>query len=256
MPKTQPVREGYLQRLNEFPTYKGGDTCLYGGYVWEYSPSHRLQNHWGWVPQHRLVGEDIAGRPLVQSRNAKVRECVHHKDECRTNNSPGNLEVMTLSAHRSHHVRKRTEERHALLTEPQVVEALKCGNIKKAARACGVDYQTLRNRFPHLLAAYQRKSPLLFHKLTEAQIAEIRRYAADPHLSMDDCARDVIGSYKTLASACRRLGIEWRRASKVGEVKWTYRGKPTPKALELRAKGIEPVSSRQRWNTPKSPPLA
>lgn len=229
--------------MNEFPTYKGGDTCVYGSYVWEYLPGHPLQNHWGWVAQHRLVGEDIAGRPLIQHPDPAVRECVHHRDENRLNNDPANLEVMTFSEHRSHHARDRAAKRQALITEEMVTEALLCGNIKKAAKTLGIDYQTMRNRWPHLLVPYQRKSPLLFEQLTEVQIAEIRRYAADPRYSMEDCAEQVIGSYKTLASACRKLGIEWVRKSKRGEMKWTYRGKPTPKALELRAQGIEPAST-------------
>jgi transposase-like protein len=234
--------------LNEFPTYKGGDTCVYGGYVWEFLPGHRLQNHWGWVAQHRLIGEDIAGRPLVQSADPEVRECVHHRDENRLNNDPSNLEVLTFSEHRSHHSRSRAERRQSQISEEAVREALTGGNIKRAAKTLGIDYQTMRNRWPHLLAPYQRKSPLLFERLTPEQIEAIRRYAADPEKSMEDCALEVIGSYKTIASACKRLGIEWVRRSKQGEVKWTYRGQPTPKAQELHALGIAPEpTSRQRF---------
>ncbi|MHC5826571.1 MAG: hypothetical protein ACYT04_64580, partial [Nostoc sp.] len=47
-----------------FPSYKGGHTTTYGGYVWEICPGHRLSNHWGFVAQHRLVAEDLLGRPL------------------------------------------------------------------------------------------------------------------------------------------------------------------------------------------------
>ena len=44
-----------LEQLDVFPSYKGGRTCVYGGYVWEFRPGHHLQNDWGWVAQHRLV---------------------------------------------------------------------------------------------------------------------------------------------------------------------------------------------------------
>ncbi len=130
-----------------------------------------------------------------------------------------------------------------------VKKALECGNIKKAAKSLGIDYQTLRNNHPELLRPYQRKSPLLFENLTSAQIAEIRRYAADPTKTMEDCAEDVIGSYKTLVSACRRLGIEWAKVQPVrkGVKHLTRNGKPTRWALEQRAKGIEPAGKERLW---------
>lgn len=231
---------GYLDQLDEFPTYKGGHTCLYGGYVYEFCPGHHLQNHWGWVPQHRLIGEDIAGRQLVQSADSKVRECVHHRDENRTNNALTNLEIMTFSVHRSHHMTERYRKLHEQLTEIQVSKALECGNIKRAAKACGVDHNTLRSRFPHLLEPYKRKSPLRIDKIAPEMLAEIRRLAADPNVSMEDCWEQTLGSYKTLINLCRKLGIVWVRKSKKGMLMRTNRGKPTLRALALRAAGIEP----------------
>lgn len=46
---------------------------------------------------HCVVAEKMIGRALLPD------EVVHHKDECRSNNSESNLEVMTRSAHMSHH---------------------------------------------------------------------------------------------------------------------------------------------------------
>ncbi len=54
----------------------------------------------GRVLEHRLVAEYMIGRPLLPG------EVVHHIDECRTNNDPSNLQVMTRSDHSSLH-RKR-----------------------------------------------------------------------------------------------------------------------------------------------------
>src|SRR5580700_9750223 len=103
MDKQPTARPSGLQRLNEFRSYKGGDTCVHGNYVWEFLPGHPLQNDWGWVAQHRLVAEDKIGRPLIQSPDPKIAEIAHHKDECKTNNAPSNIEVMTRSDHQRHH---------------------------------------------------------------------------------------------------------------------------------------------------------
>lgn len=46
---------------------------------------------------HRVIMEKKTGRRLGHD------EVVHHKDECRSNNSESNLEIMTRAAHTSHH---------------------------------------------------------------------------------------------------------------------------------------------------------
>lgn len=47
--------------------------------------------------EHVVVMERIIGRRLM------ANECVHHKDENKSNNDPSNLELMTRSEHSRHH---------------------------------------------------------------------------------------------------------------------------------------------------------
>jgi hypothetical protein len=74
------------------PNWKGGITLTKNGYrgVWN-GKSYDLE--------HRLVMEEILGRPLLDE------EVVHHKDEDKLNNHPDNLEVMTRSEHTTHHMK-------------------------------------------------------------------------------------------------------------------------------------------------------
>ena len=50
---------------------------------------------------HDVVMEEHLGRRLMPG------ECVRHKDECKTNNDLGNLELTTHSEHTRHHRRSR-----------------------------------------------------------------------------------------------------------------------------------------------------
>ncbi len=47
--------------------------------------------------EHRIVAEQLLGRPLVKG------EIVHHRDGNKHNNDPSNLEVMTQSEHMKLH---------------------------------------------------------------------------------------------------------------------------------------------------------
>lgn len=203
-----------IERLNEFPTYKGGDTCLVQGYVFEYAPRHPLANGWGWVGQHRLVGEDLVGRPLRRSKNPAIAECVHHKDECRSNNSPENLEVMTVAAHRSYHSRQNGARNQLHLTDQSVAGALHGRTIAEAAEHLRVHKQTLRNRFPHLLAPRQRSTP---HRIDADQTAHaIRPYASDCRYSLRDAAQALNMSPITIVRACKHHGIAWVHKTRPG----------------------------------------
>lgn len=63
------------------------------GYVRIYCPMHPKANTWGYVYEHRIIAEFLLGRLL------ETGEHVHHKDGCRWNNTPDNLEVMTNQEH-------------------------------------------------------------------------------------------------------------------------------------------------------------
>src|SRR6185369_6239622 len=110
--------------FDEFPSYKGGSTLFDGKYIWEFCPQHHLRNKWGWVPQAWLVAEDKLGRPLHRDEDPHKTECVHHKDEVKTNNHPDNLEVMTWIAHSRLHLQRNGIGQELPLTSEQVSQAL------------------------------------------------------------------------------------------------------------------------------------
>jgi hypothetical protein len=208
-------KEMQLDRFDEFPSYKGGHTMLYGGYVYEFCPGHHLQNQWGWVAQHRMIGEDIVGRRLVQDDDPDLRECVHHIDDCRTNNALENLQVMTFSAHRSHHTKHMNHVRIAWLTAELVQEALVGRTIKQAAEHLGVDHNTLRNRFREVLMPRMRRLP---HRNFDdpGLVKQARKYAKDSKVALKEAARLIGCSVVTLIKTCRRHRIRWVHKQRPG----------------------------------------
>lgn len=70
---------------------------MLNGYILKYSPSHhraiRSGGEKGYVYEHILVAEDTIKRRLMPD------EEVHHLDLNRSNNSPGNLIVLSSEAH-------------------------------------------------------------------------------------------------------------------------------------------------------------
>ena len=220
---------------DEYPSYKGGHTVLYGRYVWEFFPNHRLRNMWGWVAQHRVVAEDMIGRDLVQSKDPRKQEVVHHRDENPTNNDQSNLQVMTTSDHRRLHLKKRHDDyvKHHLPNRDDVKEALTRMTIKATAEHFGIVHQTLRNHYPDLLAPYKRKSPVRVHSPTEEERKIVIDCAKSPLVSLRDCSKAAKMSTRTVRRLCKALGVEWVKKSKAGELKRTYRGEPTPRYKEL-----------------------
>lgn len=82
------LSERQLGRNNHM--YKGGAFVTNhtgGGYIKELAPNHPHADASGYVLQHRLVMEQMIGRPLKSS------ERVHHKNGDRQDNRPENLEL-------------------------------------------------------------------------------------------------------------------------------------------------------------------
>lgn len=67
--------------------WKGGRRTNRKGYVERYAPGHPEKQQTGYVFEHRLVMEQILGRPLA------ANEHVHHKNGQRDDNRPENLEL-------------------------------------------------------------------------------------------------------------------------------------------------------------------
>ncbi len=212
--------------FDEFPSYKGGHTTLWTGYVFEFCPGHRLQNRWGWVAQHRLVAEDILGRPLHQdeSKGHRLSEAVHHKDHVRTNNAPENLEIMTNIEHRRMHGRENAGKNLARLTEEMVRDALHLTkNIKSAAKFLHCEHMTLRRRFPDLVQPYKRKSPADFD---DPQLIEtVIRLAGNPGANTATISAETGLNPISVWRLCQKHNIPWTKRSKKGEKHKTYRGR-------------------------------
>jgi len=67
--------------------YKNGRTVDKSGYVLVLMPDHPHANNAGYVREHRLIAEQMLGRPLL------AMEVVHHKNDIRSDNRPENLHV-------------------------------------------------------------------------------------------------------------------------------------------------------------------
>lgn len=80
------------------PRWKGGRYITTQGYVRMQRPDHPRADKNGYVFEHLIVAEEKLGRRLVQN------ELVHHINECRSDNRPDNIEVMTKKQHQQHHM--------------------------------------------------------------------------------------------------------------------------------------------------------
>lgn len=83
------------------PSYTGGRVRNSSGYIWALAPDHPHADVRGYVYEHRLVMEQMVGRPLTRD------EVVHHRNRVRDDNRPENLQLMESQAA---HMRLHREE--------------------------------------------------------------------------------------------------------------------------------------------------
>jgi hypothetical protein len=107
--------------------WKGGRSVASNGYVLLRQSDHPLADVRGYVYEHRLVAEQMLGRPL------RPEEEIHHKDGNKQNNDPSNLQVMPSSYH--HHALHR-KNNIALRNpgEPNPRLSCECGCGKEFAK--------------------------------------------------------------------------------------------------------------------------
>jgi len=84
------IRRADLQHNSR---WNGGTFTDKRGYVYQKDRSHPGRNSHNYVQVHRLVMEEIIGRPL------KKEEIVHHKNGVKNDNRPKNLEIKLRSNH-------------------------------------------------------------------------------------------------------------------------------------------------------------
>lgn len=97
------------------------------GYKIVSMPGHSNADTQGRVYEHRLVAEQMLGRPLNR------KEVVHHKDHNKLNNSPDNLLICTQAEHNEMHRRDDASEA--------------CGDPMKYRCAYCKDYDDLNNMY-------------------------------------------------------------------------------------------------------------
>ncbi len=116
----KPIRAGKrVPRFCSRKCYRSNTRYIdKAGYVCIKMPDHPHATTNGWVREHIVVACRTLDRALLP------REEVHHKDEDKLNNAPGNLEVLTKSAHgRLHHGRPGNRQEN----EPNLPVPCGCG---------------------------------------------------------------------------------------------------------------------------------
>ena len=119
---------------------------IVGGYVYVYLPAHPNSTAAGYVAEHRIAMEKIAGRLIAKT------EAVHHIDGNTTNNDPKNLQLCSSNGKHSaeHRVVRNavgkfgknssTKPANQKLTTAQTLEAI-------SRRSAGEKYRTIADSY-------------------------------------------------------------------------------------------------------------
>lgn len=213
--------------------YRGGHTVVRAGYRFELCPDHPKANPFGFVPQHRLVVERELGRYLLPG------EHVHHRDFSKDNNDPANLQVLSRREHMRLHRAQKYKLAHGEvdLTADMVREALQKERLLLVAQRFGLHTQTLRNRFPEIVAQYQRRSPT---KPTDpAVVARILELAQNPEMGYRDVAALTGTSFDCVRGICRTHSFVWTPKSKSRNEPRTYQGRKATRRMPQGFRAIE-----------------
>lgn len=93
------------------PAWKGGRWKHKTGYIYVYAPDHPSANRDGYVLEHRLVLEQVLGRPLTANEHG------HHINGVKDDNRPENLVALTKSEHHRLHGTKELKDFHKVHPE-------------------------------------------------------------------------------------------------------------------------------------------
>lgn len=117
-----PLRKGQLA-LHDNPNWKGGRSIASNGYVLVKAIGHPGADVRGYIYEHRLVAEQMLGRPLRRG------EQVHHRNHVKSDNRPENLLVeASRHAHAVHHRHGQKRLRNPGEDNPTVECACGCGS--------------------------------------------------------------------------------------------------------------------------------
>jgi len=91
-------RHGHHARGARNGRWNGGRMRTAEGYIAVRVPDgHHLRLAHGYAYEHQIVAERMLGRRL------RANEVAHHRNHCRGDNRPENLQVMTVRAHAALH---------------------------------------------------------------------------------------------------------------------------------------------------------
>jgi hypothetical protein len=93
------------------PNWNGGTTRFTNGYFYLYRPDHPRAMKSGYIKRANAVIESVLGRYLTED------EVVHHKNHIKSDDSTGNLELLTIAAHNELHASERRKPKRPRMSK-------------------------------------------------------------------------------------------------------------------------------------------